>query len=174
MCFCHVRRVSLKYFYKQPTIIWEICMRIYNTFPRSIWREWPSVRSPTLTFARKFSRFYSNYPANSTIAARERAHAVDVNIYRAPSTTKFHNERRVKRFSAGRYAERNRNYTALIKRSCTRKEERTFILLFLFFSDIFRIPGASRNFHFPRRSCAVFAGIIARQAIRPRTRGDKC
>lgn len=50
------------------------------------------ARSPTLTFARKFSRFYSNYPANSAIAVS--AHTVNVNICRAPSTTKFYNERR--------------------------------------------------------------------------------
>lgn len=57
-----------------------------RAFPRPIWRAAPSdrARSPALTSARKFSRFYSNYPANSAIAVTG-AHAADVNICSAPS-----------------------------------------------------------------------------------------
>jgi len=79
-------------------------MRIYNarisvTNPERSDR----ARSPTLTFARKVFAVLFQLPRKLGDCG-ESAHAVNVNICRAPSTTKFHNElRREKLFRVGRW-----------------------------------------------------------------------
>lgn len=98
----------------------------------------------------------------------EDAHAVDVNIYRVPSTTKFHNERRVKRF-CGERCEKQKLYRA-DKASDEMKDAQPYIFIFLERNPVTAFPARySRNI-----IARVARFVRSRRQVLIKTTGKSC